>query len=144
MGGAAGMTERSGKCLCGAVTVRATPEPHVSACHCTMCRRWGGSAYMVVDCGTEVAFEGGPITRFRSSDWAERGFCATCGTHLFYYLVPRGSYFMPAGLFDEQAGLSFVSEIYIDRKPDWYAFAGERTRQTEAEFLASIGAGGEG
>lgn len=24
--------------------------------------------------------------RFASSDWAERGFCKTCGTTLFYFL----------------------------------------------------------
>lgn len=136
------MGERTGQCLCGAVTVRATFEPHVGACHCGMCRRWGGGPLLAVDCG-DAAFEGGEITRFRSSEWAERGFCAKCGTHLFYYLVPGKRYILPVGLFDEQAGLAFDGEIYIDAKPDFYAFAGERKRLTEAEFLASIGMGGE-
>ena len=135
--------QRTGRCLCGAVTFRAMPKPRVEACHCEMCRRWGGTAFMVVDCGTAVAFEGGPIARYRSSDWAERGFCPACGTHLFYYFMPAGSYSMPVGAFDDQTELSFEREIYIDRKPDCYAFAGERKRLTEAEFLASVGVSGE-
>jgi hypothetical protein len=137
------MTERTGRCLCGAVTLRATPEPHVHACHCGMCRRWGGAPMMGVNCGTKVALEGGQVARHRSSDWAERGFCATCGTHLFYFFVPKAAYIMPVGVFDDQSGLDFAGEIYIDRKPDWYAFAGDRKRQTEAEFLHSMGVSGE-
>jgi hypothetical protein len=138
------MIERTGKCLCGAVAVRATPEPRVDACHCGMCRRWGGTAMMVLQCSSDAAFEGGEVTRYRSSDWAERGFCPRCGTHLFYRFVPDDRYFVPAGLFDDQSGLSFESEIYVDRKPAYYDFAGDRKRQTEAEFLASIGVGGQG
>ena len=137
------MTERMGKCLCGTVTVRADAQPHVGACHCGMCRRWGGGPAMALDCGSDAVWQGGEITRYRSSDWAERGFCTRCGTHLFYYLVPAQRYFVPTGLFEDQSGLSFESEIYIDAKPDFYDFAGERTRQTEAEFLASIGMAGQ-
>jgi hypothetical protein len=135
--------QRAGSCLCGAVTVRANVGGHVGACHCGMCRRWGGAPMMAVPC-SEVEITGGEVRRFRSSDWAERGFCAACGTHLFFQFLPTDGYHMPAGLFDQQSGLDFDHEIYIDRKPDWYAFAGERKRQTEAEFLASMGAGGEG
>jgi hypothetical protein len=135
--------QRTGRCLCGSVSIRATPEPHVTACHCGMCRRWGGGPLLVLDCGDGAVFEGGEVARYGSSDWAERGFCARCGTHLFYFLVPAGRYIVPAGLFDEQPGLSLESEIYIDRKPAYYAFAGERTRQTEAEFLQSLGMGEE-
>lgn len=132
------MIERTGRCLCGTVTVRATLEPHFGACHCGMCRRWGGGPLLAADCG-DAAFEGGEIARFQSSDWAERAFCARCGTHLFYYLVPAQRYIVPLGLFDDQTGLAFDDEIYIDRKPDCYDFAGERKRLTEAEFLASMG-----
>jgi hypothetical protein len=143
MGGATEMSERTGRCLCGAVTFSANPEAHVDACHCAMCRRWGGGPFLGVNCGPEVAFAGGRVTRHRSSDWAERGFCAACGTHLFYFFVPQPTYVLPAGLFDDQSGLTFEKEIYIDAKPGWYAFAGDRTRHTEAEFLQSMGIGEE-
>ncbi len=135
--------ERTGRCLCGAVSLRAAPERHVHACHCAMCRRWGGGPLMGMNCGTGVVIVDGQVARYRSSDRAERGFCARCGTHLFFYFVPDGSYFVPAGVFDDQSGLDFETEIYVDRKPDYYAFAGKRKRQTEAEFLEAMGVRGE-
>ena len=38
------VTTLNGNCLCGAVTVTATPaEDHMHICHCDMCRAWTGS-----------------------------------------------------------------------------------------------------
>ena len=48
-------TERHGHCLCGGVKITArAASNHVGACHCTMCRRWGGGPLMEIDCGTDV------------------------------------------------------------------------------------------
>ena len=48
-----------GSCLCGAVGVSsANPNNHVGACHCGMCRKWGGSSLMVIDCGSNIDFSG--------------------------------------------------------------------------------------
>ncbi|WP_459178373.1 GFA family protein [Dulcicalothrix desertica] len=45
-------------CLCGAVSVFATSMSNlVGACHCNMCRKWGGGAFLVVECGADVSFE---------------------------------------------------------------------------------------
>ena len=52
-----------------------------------------------VHCGTDVQFNGGKPSTFRSSEWAERGFCSGCGTHLFYHLLQSNEYILPAGLF---------------------------------------------
>lgn len=52
-------TIASGNCLCGAVQFSAKQASnHVGACHCGMCRKWGGGPLMAVDCGTAVSFEG--------------------------------------------------------------------------------------
>jgi len=79
------MTERKGQCLCGAVKFTAkNAENNIDAYHCGMCRKWGGGPLMVVNCGSEVAFEGKEnISVYSSSDWAERGFCKKCGSHIF-------------------------------------------------------------
>jgi hypothetical protein len=133
-----------GRCLCGAVTVRATPvRRHVDACHCTMCRRWSGIAYVGVHCGSEVEFEGEEhIVRYRSSEWAERGFCGKCGSNLFFHYLPKGTYGVLAGLFPDEALEPLAEEIFIDQKPDYYAFAGTRERLTGAEVMAKFGVGG--
>ena len=128
---------RKGSCLCGAVTFEAEPESHFHACHCGMCRKWGGSPLMAALCGPEVAFKG-EVKRYQSSRFAERGFCPECGSHLFYYSIPGKIYVMPIGLFDDQDGLQMTGEIYVDEQPDHYRFANEVHRMTGAEFLASL------
>lgn len=134
-----------GHCLCGAVTMRATPvRRHVEACHCTMCRRWSGHAYLGVQCGTGVEFEGEEnVVRYRSSEWAERGFCGRCGSCLFYHYLPEGTYGLLAGLFPDDALLPLDEEIFIDEKPDYYVFAGDTEKMTDAEVMAKFGVGQE-
>jgi len=127
-----------GQCLCGAVRVRAVPKRgHVEACHCTMCRKWGGSALLSVQCGSAVEIDGeAEVSRYRSSDWAERGFCRTCGSNLFYRFIPADSYAFAAGLFPDEALEALGEEIFIDEKPDYYDFAGTQERLTGAEVIA--------
>lgn len=132
-----------GQCLCGAVTVRMTlPEPHVDACHCGMCRRWGGSALLSLRMVADPEIGGAEhITRYASSQWAERGFCRQCGTHLFFFYKPKASYSFTAGLFGGADGFAMTEEIFIDEKPAYYAFTGTRERLTGAEVKAKFGVG---
>ena len=124
--------ERTGRCLCGACTFTAEPYGTSQACHCEQCRVWGGGPYMAVPCKT-ASFDG-PVQRYQSSDFAERGFCKTCGTHLFFHLLGGERHGVPLGIFDDQTGLPFKAEIFIDEKPDFYAFEGARKCMTGAEF----------
>lgn len=135
------MTERQGQCLCGAITITANPaNNHVGACHCSMCRRWGGGPFMEIDCGTNVTFEGEDnIAVFKSSDWAERGFCSKCGTHLFYRIQQTGQHIVPIGLFETTPDLTFKTQVFIDEKPDFYSFANETEDMTGAEIFAKFG-----
>lgn len=77
-----------GGCLCSAVKLStANQHQEVGACHCGMCCKWGGSSLLVIDCGSDINFTGEEnITVYQSSEWAERGFCNKCGSHLFYRL----------------------------------------------------------
>lgn len=132
----------TGTCLCGAV--RLLPQQtgkHLGACHCGMCRKWGGGPYLAVECGTEVTFEGeDSIGVFSSSDWAQRGFCKQCGSHLFYQLKESGQYFAPAGLFGDALELEFNHQVFIDEKPSYYTFANKTENMTGAEVFAKYGA----
>jgi len=134
----------NGKCLCGAVRVRTrAPQDHVEACHCTMCRRWGGGPFLSLRLVTDPEFEGEEnIVRYASSDWADRAFCGRCGTHLFYFFKPKQGYSFTAGLFDDPPGWTFAEEIFVDEKPGYYDFAGDRERLTAAEVRAKAGAEG--
>ncbi|SMQ69757.1 Uncharacterized conserved protein [Altererythrobacter xiamenensis] len=138
------VTRLNGRCLCGAVTVTATPaKPHLEACHCEMCRRWCGSAYLAVQSDASPQFTGEEhIKRYQSSDWAERGFCSKCGSNLFYRFLPTGSYSFLAGLFDEVGDRTLAEEIFVDEQPPYYTFAQQTERKTGAEVIAEAQAAG--
>tara|TARA_R110002167_G_scaffold45019_3_gene135258 strand:- start:1810 stop:2109 length:300 start_codon:yes stop_codon:yes gene_type:complete len=76
------------------------------------------------------------ITRFQSSEWAERGFCNKCGTSLFYYLKPADQYHFPVGLLEEGLQIKFGHQIFIDEKPEYYSFSNETQNMTGAEVFA--------
>ena len=130
------LSSTQGSCLCGAVTLSATNvAAEMGACHCGMCRRWGGGPFLAVDCGREVRIEGEEsVAVFDSSAWAERGFCKRCGTHLFYRIKDSREYQVPVGLFGDSVAPRFGLQVFIDRKPDNYAFANETEEQTEAQI----------
>lgn len=129
---------QTGRCLCGNVkfTIRESDD-EVGACHCDMCRRWSGGPLLVLDCGKAIEFEGEEhIVRYKSSDWAERGFCGTCGSNLFYFLTTGNQYFVSAGALDNQSGLKFATQVFIDEKPGYYDFANQTRMMTGAELFA--------
>ena len=137
------MTEAKGRCLCGAVefTVK-NMNNSVDACHCGMCRRWGGGPLMSVRCGTDVVFKGKEhITVYNSSEWAERGFCKKCGSHLFYRLKDINEHELPVGLFDIQESFNFDLQVFVDRKPSFYSFANDTKEMTEAEVIEKFAPG---
>lgn len=130
-----------GSCLCGAVSITAQTHTAINACHCGMCQRWGGGPLLSVHCGSDVQIDGADhVSVFKSSDWAERGFCARCGTHLYYRLIPANDYAVPVGLFQDGTAFRFDEQIFIDKKPPYYHFADQTRTLTEAEVFAKFGA----
>ncbi len=77
--------EWTGGCLCGAVRYRATADPfRVAHCHCGMCRKLSGAAFITFVAFPAAAFawSGEAPARYRTSPGAERGFCRRCGSTL--------------------------------------------------------------
>lgn len=139
--------ELKGHCMCGGVTVSMVPaKPELNVCHCGMCRRWTGSAFVEIDAIPGTLKAEGPVRSFRSSDWAERANCATCGSPLWYRLTKTVTefYAVSAGLFEEAADFPLTKEIFVDRRLKGVVYAGDHLRMTEDEFLASIGVSAEG
>jgi hypothetical protein len=130
------MSERAeGTCLCGAVTLVAnSPKETFGACHCGMCRRWGGGPFLSLPCGSDVEIRG-EAKVYDSSQWAERGFCATCGTHLFYRIKGGKQYHVPLGLFGDSVSPTFAVQVFIDRKPTGYEFKNETQMLTEQQIF---------
>ncbi len=135
---------RTGSCMCGAVSFTVTAGlTRTNACHCEMCRKWSGGVFF----GTVVPPDGIKITGeerlsiYPSSPWAERAFCATCGSSVFYRVTAegpmQGDYHIALGTLDDVTGIAFDTEYFIDLKPAVYGFADEgRNQLTEAQVIA--------
>jgi len=96
---------------------------------------------MEVNCGQNVTVEGeDSVSLFRSSDWAERGFCRVCGTHLFYRIKESGDHMVPVGIFDDGYDLAFDTQVFVDEQPSFYRFADKTKNMTGAELFAMFGA----
>ncbi len=130
---------QTGKCLCGKVQIRLTVEhKEVGTCHCEMCRRWASGPYMAVHVGKDIEISGEEhITAYQSSNWAERAFCSTCGTNLYYKLLGSGEFMLSAGLLEDQGGLTLTNQIFIDEKPDYYELANDTPKMTGPEVFAA-------
>lgn len=130
----------SGRCLCGAVSFAAEiANRHVGVCHCSMCRRWSGGVVFALEGARSVTFSGDEnLGVFASSDWGERCFCKVCGSNLVWRSPMFGHIVVMAGALDDNSGLEFTSQIYVDHKPAFYDFANKTTMETEAEFVAKF------
>ncbi|MCH9765089.1 MAG: GFA family protein [Alphaproteobacteria bacterium] len=130
----------SGACLCGAVKFTVTTEnSQVGVCHCSMCRTWSGGVVFALDEVKDLKIQGEDnLGVYKSSEWAERCFCKKCGSNLFWRSEQLGHTVVMAGAIEDQSSLKFASEIFIDAKPDYYAFANDTKKYTEAEVLAQF------
>ncbi|MCY1125740.1 winged helix-turn-helix domain-containing protein [Frigidibacter sp. RF13] len=77
----------TGGCLCGEVRYRITePALDTLICHCRMCQKFSGSAFSIgsIYATDAVIFTKGAPSYYKSSPFAERGFCACCGSSLTF------------------------------------------------------------
>jgi len=116
----------SGHCLCGAVSFEvdgALPGP--DACHCSMCRRWSGHYWASTDLPRHrVTISGEDQIRwYQSSEKVRRGFCARCGSVLFFDPPARDWIAIAMGAFDQPTGTTLGKHIFTADKGDYYEIA---------------------
>ena len=78
---------REGGCFCGFVRYQAGgAASHETSCHCTICRRTSGAAFLswFTSPAADFRLVTGEPARFRSSDHGTRSFCPRCGTPLTF------------------------------------------------------------
>lgn len=114
---------KTGHCLCGAVRfVARGPLRDVVACHCSQCRRQTGLYFAATNVANDdLEVQGSVNVRwYRASKHAERGFCQTCGSALFWRFDGEGHISVLAGSFDEPSGLKLSHHIFCADKGDFY------------------------
>lgn len=123
--------ERQGSCNCKAVrfTTRG-PLREVIACHCSQCRKQTGLYYAATNVADDNLDVLGAenVTWYRSSEEAQRGFCKTCGSALFWKRNGANYTSIMAGAFDGVTELSIGVHIFCADKGDFYEINDDRPR----------------
>lgn len=109
-----------GQCLCGSIRFQAQEVSRTAACHCSMCRRLSGHFWASGVVAHEHAKIEGDVRWYDSSDIAERGFCPTCGSALFYRPKGGDHVAIALGAFDSPTGLTLERHIFTADKADYY------------------------
>ena len=135
------MTETlSGGCLCGDVRYEVHGAPvHVFHCHCSMCRRAGGTAFQ-----TWAGFEADALTitqgtteSYISSSFATRCFCGRCGGQLFYRYATEQTppVWVTVGSLDHPESMTPERHIFVADLVPWLHMAdGLPTTEGEPEL----------
>ncbi len=129
----------SGHCVCGAIRFTAEALPAFHACHCGICRRWSSAPFFGVAAKALKIEEDATLKSYRSSDWATREFCGTCGTSLFWRGAEGDHVTISLGTLDNAEDFTLHREIFVDNKLKAYAFAGDHPKLTGQELLDSLG-----
>ena len=114
----------AGSCLCGEVRFEVSgPFPKLYQCHCSLCRKQGGS---VSNTGLIVAADkfrwiGGEarIGQWQRSTGFRSHFCGICGSTVPNMLRDTGFVWVPAGALDEDAPLEIGLQLHVGSKPSW-------------------------
>ncbi len=109
----------TGGCQCGAIRFRFSETlQRASICHCRMCQKAFGNYFAPLVATAEAGFEitRGEPTFWRSSNISRRGFCATCGTPLFFWDDDAGAPEVALGALDDPARIQPAIQVGVSSR----------------------------
>lgn len=119
-------TSKRGACECGAVQYEVSGQlREVVYCHCSQCRRTSGHFVAATACAAEdlqIRKDEG-LAWYRSSSFAERGFCKLCGSSIFWRPDDGGYVAIMAGTLDVPTGLAAREHIHVADASDYYTLS---------------------
>ena len=116
----------TGGCQCGAVRYALYVPPENShVCHCRMCQRATGGLFAALAGAkkADFAWTRGTPAFFASSNLAQRGYCAACGTPLsFAYSLPDAHIYATIGSLDDPDAAPIGIQYGIESRISWVKF----------------------
>jgi hypothetical protein len=112
----------TGRCLCGAVRFELVePIRDVVVCHCSLCRRSGtlAGAYTAVERRRLRLTARETLAWYVDVNGRDRGFCAACGSTLFWSSEGDSTISVSAGALDGPTGLAVERHIFTSDAADW-------------------------
>ena len=111
-----------GSCLCGSIRFKVNGNIGApGACHCTQCRKQSGHYFAsanVRKADLEVSGQQ-HLAWFQSSAKIRRGFCAKCGSWLFWNSPARDWTSIAMGAFDGSTSTHLERHIFVAEKGDY-------------------------
>ncbi len=132
-----------GACLCGEVRFEVDgPYPKLYQCHCSLCRKQGGSAsntglIVAADKYRWLAGES-LVTRWAKSTGFRSWFCSRCGSPVPNPLRDTGFIWVAAGLLDGDEQLQICAQLFADSKAPWDEVLGPGERFETAPNLKAL------
>lgn len=117
--------ERTGHCLCGAVSFKLTAEPLATRiCWCRDCQHLAANGTVNVLVPTEaLTISGALAEHIKTADSGHqitRQFCPSCGTHLFAKSSARPQFrVLRVGNLDEPSSIQPGMNIWASSAPTW-------------------------
>ena len=137
-------TKIGGACLCGAVRFTVTtPTLFCGHCHCSMCRRNHGAAYVtwlaVARSQRSIDSGSAELTRYQSSEHGTRSFCRRCGSSLFCESSDRPEIVdIPLANMDGPIDRLPETHIFFDDRASWTIVADSLPRLGGASGLEPV------
>lgn len=119
------MTERTGRCLCGAVTFTLSADPlAVRICWCRDCQHLAANGTVNLLVPADALSVSGPVAEHvktaDSGNQLTRQFCPTCGTHLFGISSGRPQFrVVRVGNLDDPSSVTPTTNIWTESAPAW-------------------------
>jgi len=92
-------------------------------CHCSLCRRQGGSLSNAATIVSNEKFRwvrgAEHISSWKKGSGFRSDFCSACGSPVPNPLRDLPYYWVPAGLLEEKDGLEIVAHLCVASKPSW-------------------------
>jgi hypothetical protein len=88
-----------------------------------MCQKAGGAPFMASVLTSSFVVTRGALSIFKSSDIAERGFCAACGTPLTYRSLPGNFTTVTLGSLDDPNAFVPHTQYGTESRVTWLAEA---------------------
>lgn len=115
-----------GSCLCGGIKYEITgPLGTALYCHCSMCRKFHGSAFRARVSVPKSSFrfiQGEELmTSYRSSPDTIKRFCRVCGSPMVNSWDPEPDmYGLAMGSLDDDPGIRPSCHIFVGSRAPWY------------------------
>lgn len=114
---------KTGSCLCGRVSFTVAGDLGApDACHCVQCRKQSGHYFASANVPRAALAVSGEenLSWYRSSEKVRRGFCANCGSSLFWDPPERDWIAIAMGAFDTPTLTRLHKHIFVAEKGDYY------------------------